>query len=286
MRYIPLPFSHAVQAGAKIEVPAGNMGFEGFIPVIAQPGRQTIFSDDFSAGFETRHGHNHQTGSFDPTKIIIVSTTMNGSGAIALTYKAGTLPSVRWGRKIIINPGVSYDEGWFTYDVMLSDPFSPGTTSFGGKIPKVDSVQGVAQLPNDCADTGWQGRIMFRALIDSDTIQLVHYKYNPDVTRNDTEFNIGSALGIPHTIEIYFKLNSAHDLVDGVVQIKDNNILVVDEAQRMYCANPGDPPLTNRSTALIDEMQFQTFWGGASSAFSPAFDSTITYGAFKFEAPA
>lgn len=223
-----------------------------------------------------------------------VFTTMNGQDAVAITWEAGALPSDRWGGDIDL-PGTNIgDHAWFTMDIMFSDPFSAGTSNYGGKLP---GLVGVKKPPtcngNLACDDGWYARRMWNGQKSSysgaDVLPGHHYIYHMDKTglcgdrdNFDNWPNTGWTLGVPHTMVEEVQINSAFNAFDGICRTWIDDVLVAERTNlRMYCGSEA-----NRAGALIGQINWLEFYGGSGSSWSPTFDSTITFGYFKVEVPA
>lgn len=251
--------------------------------VTTSSGRTTVLdgSGGFTSSYESDYDWIFVNTSFDPNTMSTSFGTLNGANAITITWDAGASTGDRWAGAIDI--GSAHDEAWFTCEFMMSAGFSTGTTQHTGKICGLTS----ANAPSGCVpvacDEGWGMRQNWVNARVGDDIQMMHYGYYPDKTSGCGQNLIWPTkiqVGVLNIMEQHIVLNSDKDTADAVVETKVNGVLVSNTpGLRLYCDSEA-----NRAGA--ENVDFHVFWGGSGSSYSPAVDSSFTFGRFKVEIPA
>ena len=244
------------------------------------PDRITVWEDDHSVGYENRHPYFFRRS--DPSEVY---TTMNGFGAVTLTWPAGADPNFKWGGELAL-PDL-YEECWLTQDIRFETNWVPGQSLTSGTQKLFGFLSNntpASCQPIACPSNEWIFRIATGADQGEDVL-IFDSMYYPEKNNNCADgfdlaisFNRGAIL----TIEMHFKLNSASGVIDGMAETSVNGTLYsTGPAFKFYCGGE-----TFRAGARAARIRNQMFYGGSGSGWEPFQDSSVTLGRIKVEAPA
>lgn len=288
-----------------VESDIGNISVTPVNTSVTASDRQTVLDSGFSSTYKTDFNW-----TFDPELILHPTrneksfTTLNGSDAIAITWKGNpshTEPQAtdddRWGANIVLplleGFDNGYEEGWLTQDFKFVSPFSS---------PKGIKIIGVqpSTFPNSTGncDGGWLFRLMLGRFSNGDSFTADRYGrsryHSVDAVGNTTTWPDGAFIPLDTVIRIeqYFKLNTAFDQADGVLIHKYDVGTASAHATpetirdqrtnfRMYCGSEA-----NRNGAKAKQIRYHVIFGGNDSTWWPNTDSQIIFGRVKFEIPA
>jgi len=298
-RVIPIPQSREPgPQHVNIDAPRGEMDFAAFVPdvMVVAGDRQLVWQDDFSPGWETR-----LDWIFRETDLTAVDhPNFNGFGGVDVTYPAGSDANVRWGGQIRLpNHPTGYEEGWFTFDIMLNSPYSVPVNE---KCLGVFGGHGAATDTNSC-DTGWLVRVQLgdgTSTTDPfngpQSAQTYSYEKNNGPAHQNYWLPGRFSPMIPYDvvcrIELYWKPNTAFNLADGIVQHRFDPGTALAHATpttlrsditdfQMYCGSEA-----NRFSSFVNEVSVSTFFGGqVNPAWEPNVNSTLTLGRMAVEVP-
>lgn len=284
-------------------------------------GRQTVLETDFGGGdsgiennpdldwdfyFATGELTGDGSPSINGTQVTVTDAgTMNGVGASLVEWDPGSAHDVRWGGVISLPllPGfesTGYPEGWLTFEVMFHSPFPSisGQKHWGvygaGKEPPATDGYG--------CDEGFSSRLMLSGNSGgASTLKAHMYSYVSQDARDRDNWDSGNAV-IPvdtvSRIELYWKINSAFNVQDGVLihrfdpgtsttHATPNTIRYQKNNVYMYCGSE-----SNRSQAGVYYLSGQHFFGGATQEWQVDFaggldtPARMTFGLIKVEIPA
>lgn len=244
--------------------------------------------DFFNASGEVVDGNGNEANAVD-------AGTMNGWGATAITWDAGSEPDTRWGGNFAL-PLISgyengYSEGWLTLDMKFSSNFSsPKGLKLPGLYPINNEPDNVD--PFGC-DQGFSIRQMLSGTAEgADALESHMYTYVNQNPRERDDWSGGAQVIEKNTVarvETYFKLNSTFDATDGILEQRYDVGTATTHAtpstirqqllnRYMYCGSEA-----NRTNALIRKVTMNLFFGGANATWAPLTNSTLTLGYIKFE---
>lgn len=285
----------------------GGVGISSVTPVdgsvaTSSSDRQIVLDSHFGggdSGIEARFNWDFFNSSGETGTVNAVDAgTMNGFGATTVTWDAGSSPNVRWGGnfRIPLLPAFpdGYPEGWLTVDMKFSSSFS---SPKGMKLPGLYPINNEPpnQDPFGC-DEGFSIRQMLSGTAEgSDALESHMYTYVSQDARQRNDWSGGAEVIEKDTVarvETYFKLNSAFNATDGVLEHRYDvgtsttstdpvTIRFRKDNQYMYCGSEA-----NRTNALVRKVTMNMFFGGADISWAPLVDSAVTFGRILFEVPA
>ncbi len=282
-----------------IDVDLGNLGT-----------RQTILSGDFADGYE-----DNPDWTFPP-KLIFNNATMNdlghgilnGSPSVSIEWLTTAGVGDRWGARMRLPllPGFpnGYREGWFTHDFRFKSPF--GNTR-GMKVPGMRTgftpsggggISPAGAFPN--------GQLSYRTMLSNDgddnnstgPRRAHQYYYHFNAIRQVDRWDGGAMvieLETVSRIEIHFKWNTAFNVSDGIIETRyDPGSSTVHKPPTTLRARKTN--LRMFATAGLEHadsgavnvrfLTWECFFGGDHpTSWMPFVDSTVEYGAWKFEIP-
>lgn len=292
----PVPQTQPHQVSSKI----GTVDVVGFDTTVEAPPatRSLIFEGDFPSNYKSIYNWNYDPElQFNPATMNKSFTTLNGHDAISIEWTTSCDVDDRWGcQKGLLIPGVGFgfEEGWFTFDIKLSSPFGNPKAM---KLPGIVSRDRVAHTNPGDPDGGWSVRHMLHEgsanFTEDRKCHMWHYDYLNAGLRVNWDNNAPSlALNKVARIEYYFKMNTAFNVANGIIEAR------YDEGTATTHANPvtlrarrSDRQMyagseSNRDSGKIPRLyNGPLFFGGNDSSFDPLVDSTVTFGYFKFEIP-
>jgi hypothetical protein len=251
--------------------------------------RVTIFDDDYGTGYISRlpwiFGPH-----VNPVRPTESHTTLNGHGALTLTWPANALDSVRWGGSLDVFASTGpVSEAWLIQELQFESNFSTGpadTTNHTGKIFALSQAGGVDSCgPIACPSSDWFARISWREPLTPTTFEVMNYNYYPEKTAfcgNNFVMTQGFQRETLYEFSLHVKLNSAAGVEDGIIETYVNGVNLTSQSNfKLYC---GDE--SYRTAALIDNMANTMFYGGSGSGWGPHQDSSITLGRLRVQIPA
>lgn len=279
---------HVVSGGA------GAITVDGYDAVVSTPttsDREIIMEGDWPSNYASLY--NWDFGPALGDDMTVSHSTHTGAygtnDSITITWLDAATPSDKFGSYFTIDGinSTTDTEVWFTYEMMFSDPFSTGGTSNGGKLPGLrGSTAGngcVQPVPAD--GSSWAHRIMWNSLKPNNEVGGHLYMYHPDKTNScgqRVDFTGGwFPKGQWFEVELHMKSNTGASNFDGIWECKIDGTLVRSRTNLRYFGSGGS--LSNTPPAKVN---WQLFYGGSGSSWSPQFDSSISFAYWKIERPA